>query len=120
MKINLIDVNGIHIAEIISDNIEINSTQDALDMMADCGYQGAGKIIISKKNINPDFFDLKTGIAGEILQKFSNYNVILAIVGDFSEYNSKSLKDFIYESNKTGRINFVSTVNEAINKLASG
>jgi len=56
---------------------------------------------------------LKTGLAGEILQKFSNYYVELAIVGDFSKYSSKNLQDFIYESNKVGRINFVSSVEEA-------
>jgi hypothetical protein len=38
-------------------------------------------------------------------------------VGDFSKYSGKSLKDFIYESNKTGRINFVKDVNQAIEAL---
>lgn len=31
----------------------------------------------------------------------------LIIVGDFSEYNSKSLNDFISESNKGKQINFI-------------
>ncbi len=65
-----------------------------------------------------DFFDLKSGIAGEILQKFSNYLVRLAIVGDFSKYANKSLKDFIFESNKGGQINFVDSQLEAINVLS--
>jgi hypothetical protein len=117
MEINLININEIHIAEIISDDIVIKSTQDALDLMADCRYQGAEKIIIREKNIIPEFFDLKTGIAGEILQKFTTYRVQLAIVGDYSKYTSKSLRDFIYESNKHGRISFVNTVEEAKEKL---
>jgi hypothetical protein len=117
MRIDLSDINGICIAEIISDKIEINNTQDALNIMANCGYKGAGTIIIHEQNVIPDFFDLKTGIAGEILQKFSNYNVRLAIVGDFSKYQSKSLRDFIYESNKTGRINFVNSVEQAKDAL---
>jgi len=61
---------------------------------------------------------LKTGVAGEILQKFSTYNMQLAIVGDFSVFSSKSLKDFIYESNRTGKIVFVATTDEAIEKLS--
>ena len=65
-----------------------------------------------------DFFDLKSGIAGEILQKFSNYRIRLAIVGDFSKYTNKSLKDFIYESNKGGQINFVDSQLDAINVLS--
>jgi len=112
-KIEIIGIKGIRIAEIISDKIEISNVQDALDLMVDCDYQGARKIILHERNIFPDFFDLKTGLAGEILQKFSNYYVELAIVGDFSKYSSKNLQDFIYESNKVGRINFVSSVQEA-------
>ncbi len=117
MKINLIEIKGNYIAEIISDTVVIKNSQNALDLMANCDYQGARKIIINEKNIIPDFFDLKTGIAGEILQKFVNYDVQLAIVGDFSKYSSKSLRGLIYESNKKGRINFVKSISEAKDKL---
>ena len=117
MKIEIHNVSGSAIAEVISNKFIINEVQDALDLMADCGYQGADKIILHEKNIIPDFFILKTGIAGEILQKFSNYRVQLAIVGDFSKYSGKSLRDFIFESNKSGRIFFVNSLEEAINKL---
>ena len=117
MRIDIIEIDGICIAELISDKIEISDVQDALNLMADCDYQGARNIIIKAKNITPDFFDLKTGIAGEILQKFSTYRVKLAVVGDFSEYKSKSLRDFIYESNNTGIISFVSSVDEAKEKI---
>jgi len=117
MKIEIHQLNEIKIAEIISDEIIIRETQDALDLMGECSYLGSGKIILSQKNIINDFFNLKTGIAGEILQKFSTYNVQLAIVGDFSKYTSKSLKDFIFESNKYGRINFVNSIDEAKEKL---
>ena len=117
MKIEIIKLKGVGIAEINSDRVEIRKVQDVLDLMADCDYQGARKIILHEKNIVANFFDLKTGFAGEILQKFSNYFVELAIVGDFSKYSSQSLQDFIYESNKIGRINFVSSVEEAIEAL---
>ena len=117
MHIQITEFRGTSIAEIVADSIVISHMQDALDLMANCGYQGARKIIIQEKNITPLFFDLKSGIAGEILQKFSNYHVSLAITGDFSKYTSKSLQDFIYESNKLGRINFVNTMQEAIEKL---
>jgi ABC-type branched-subunit amino acid transport system substrate-binding protein len=69
-------------------------------------------------NLPVEFFDLKTKLAGDILQKFSTYQGRLAIVGDFTKYESKSLRDFIYESNKARRINFVSTLEEAENALA--
>jgi hypothetical protein len=113
MEIEIIQVGEIIMAEIKAENVLIKDSQDALDLMADCGYKGSRKIIMYEKNIVQDFFDLKTGIAGEILQKFSTYNVQLAIIGDYSKYKSKSLKDFIFESNKVGRINFVNSLYEA-------
>ena len=117
MEIKISQYGDVKIAEILSDRVLIMETQDALDIMAESNYMGAWKLIIHEKNIISDFFDLKTGIAGDILQKFSTYGVQLAIVGDYSKYSSGSLRDFIFESNKFGRINFVSSVEEANVKL---
>ena len=117
MKIQIKQVNGVKISEVISDKVLISDSQDALDLMANCGYKESRKIIIKDYNLVSDFFDLKTGIAGEILQKFSNYDVKLAIIGDFSKYSGKSLRDFIFESNKHGRINFVNSTEEAYSRL---
>ena len=118
MNIEITNHNGVPIAELVADGVVINNVQDALDLLGNAGYAGADKLIIHAENLIPDFFDLKTSIAGEILQKFSNYNMPLAIVANYSQYTSKSLKDFIYESNKAGKVNFVSSVEEAIEKLA--
>lgn len=119
MEIKPHDIHNIKIAEIISDKIIINTAQDGLDLLGDIYYQGFDKVIIHEKNITPEFFDLKTKIAGDILQKFSNYRIGLAIVGDFEKYESKSIRDFIFESNKTKHINFAETLDEALKRLGS-
>lgn len=106
--------NDINIAEIISEELIIKSEQDGLDLLGDLYYQGFDKVILYEKNITPEFFDLKTGLAGEILQKFSNYRMSLTIVGNFEKYPSKSLKQFILESNKTQHINFVENLDDAL------
>lgn len=111
-------INTVKIAELISDRLIIQSAQDGLDLLGDVYYQGFDKVIIYEKDIIPDFFDLKTTIAGEILQKFSNYRIPLAIVGDFSKYKSKSIRDFILESNKTQHINFAESLSEALERLS--
>ncbi|UGU16001.1 DUF4180 domain-containing protein [Sinomicrobium kalidii] len=113
MQINITKTDGVSIAELISEQVEIRDAQDAVDIMMNSIYQGAENIIIQQKHLVPGFFELKTGIAGEILQKFSTYNAKLAIVGNFENIRGKSLGDFIYESNKTGRINFVGSLQEA-------
>ncbi len=120
MKIDTININDLKIAEVTSeDTIVINTTSDGLNLLGNLYYQGFDKIIIHEKNITPDFFDLKNGIAGEILQKFSNYRVRLVIVGDFSKYTGKSINDFMYESNKGRQINFMASQLEAIKVLSS-
>jgi hypothetical protein len=102
-----------------SDGLIITDAQSALDLMATVKYEtGCDCIAISKSAITEDFFVLSTGIAGEILQKFVNYRVKLAIIGDFSRYTSKPLKDFIYESNNGSHIFFVGSEEEAIAKLS--
>ena len=110
MKIENHNIDNAKATEIISDNIVINGIDDGLDLLGNLYYQGFDMIIIHEKNITPDFFDLKNGIAGEILQKFSNYRMRLAIVGDFTKYTNKSINDFIYESNKGRQVVFVGAV----------
>ena len=118
MNIITHNIGEIKIAEITSDEIILNSTQDGIDLLGNLYYQEFDKVIIHKQNITPDFFDLKNGIAGEILQKFSNYRVRVAIVGDFTNYTSKSLSDFIYESNKRNQVIFVSSTEEGLSRLS--
>lgn len=92
----------------------ILNAQDAVELIMNGNYAGTRKIIAYESNLLPEFFDLKSGLAGDILQKFSTYDGYIAIVGDYTKYKSKSLKDFIVESNRQGRINFVNKREEAI------
>ncbi len=119
MKINMIKENNTEIAVLDSSDILISDVQSALDLIATVGWEtGCSRIIINKSSISEDFFDLKTKLAGEVLQKFINYNVKIAIVGDFTVYTSKSLRDFIYESNKGKNIFFLPDERAAIEKLS--
>lgn len=105
------------VAVISSEEIVIQNLNDALDLMADVRYQDCDKMILRKEQITEDFFELKSGLAGEILQKYTNYQMRVAIVGEFAGYNSKSLNDFIYECNKGNKILFKNTEAEALAAL---
>lgn len=117
MNIEIQTINGIAKAVINAEGVIRANAQDALEIIANCNYQGAENIIVQEQHLDKTFFDLKTGVAGDILQKFSNYHSKLAIVGGFSQYESKSLHDYNSESNKAGRINFVRSIEEAKEKL---
>ena len=106
------------IAIVNSEEIVIKDVQSAIDFMMTVKYEtNCNKIALNKEAIVEDFFILSKGIAGEILQKFINYQVKFAIYGDFSKYTSKPLKDFMYESNHGKDIFFVENEEQAIEKL---
>ena len=118
MTIQTIENNNVLCAVIHSDKKVFTDVQSALDVLMTTKYEtGTKNIVIDKKLIIEDFFILSTGLAGEILQKYTNYGGRIAIYGDYSHYTSKPLKDFIYESNKGKSVFFVSTKEEAIEML---
>ena len=119
MEINVIKINNVKIANVKSDEILIYDVQSALDLMATVRYEtDCDRIIINKSVLSEKFFDLSTKLAGDVLQKYINYQIKIAIIGDFSTYESKSLKDFIYECNNGKDIFFLSNEEQAIEKLS--
>jgi hypothetical protein len=115
MNYTLHATGGRDIAEIISLDAPVRSPQDILDIIVNVPSRF---IILRKEMLDGSFFDLKTGLAGDILQKFSNYDKKLAVIGDFSGFTSTSLKDFIYESNKRNDVVFVDSVEAAVDRFS--
>jgi len=105
------------VAEVIKDSVTIASASDILDIIGDISYSGCSAVIIHSESFSKEFYDLRTGVAGDILQKFSNYRMRLSIAGDFSHLTSRSWHDFIRESNRGKTVSFVATVDEAISAL---
>jgi len=112
-------INGIEISELTSKGLAISSVEEGIDFLGNIYFQGIDKVILYQHQLFETFFDLSSGAAGEILQKFSNYRVRLALVGSFTAAASSSLRDFIKESNHYGHINFCENLEEALEKLSS-
>ncbi len=108
-----------NIAIVNSNEIIIKDVTSAVDFAIEIKRKtNCNKIALNKTAISEDFFVLSSGLAGEILQKFVNYDIKFAIYGDFSKYTSKPLKDFIYESNRGKDVFFVATADEAKEMLS--
>ena len=114
MRIETHRIGQAKVAEIQAEGLVLTSVEDGLSLLGDLYYQGFDKIILHEENIVPEFFDLKTKLAGEVLQKFVQYRMPLAVVGDFSKCTSKSLRDFIYECNQGRQVNFVQELSSAL------
>ncbi|MEL4105806.1 DUF4180 domain-containing protein [Oscillospiraceae bacterium WX1] len=114
-----VENNGVRVA-VCDFTTNIGTISDVLDLLATATYgSNACGLVLYKESLPEIFFDLKTGFAGDVLQKFSNYRMKLAIVGDFSQYTSQSLKDFIYECNKGRLVYFKRSLDDAMTALTA-
>jgi hypothetical protein len=118
MDVTINKDGSMNVAIINSSEILISDTDDALDLMVTIRNEyNCDTMIINKSAITERFFDLKTGIAGEILLKFSNYHFKVAIIGDFEIYTSNSMRGFIRESNKGNQFFFLPSEESALAKF---
>lgn len=112
-------VDGVLIGELVTSEEPLNSSQDILDLLGSFYPEHVDALILHEADLAPEFFQLRTKLAGEILQKLVNYRVKVAIVGEFQKYQSKALADFIYECNRGRQIFFVPTREDAVARLAA-
>ena len=91
--------------------ISIRCLSDISDALGAC--IGAGGLILTESDLAPEFFDLRSGLAGELFQKFINYKVRVAIVlRDPAAYGER-FSELAYEHSSHGIIRFVSSQDDA-------
>lgn len=103
-----------HVAELTDRYHVITHAQEFLEVLMNAP---ANQVIIHKENLTDSFFDLRSGVAGEMLQKVVNHRMQLAVVGDFSMLTSTSVRAFISESNRSGHVIFAASREEALRKF---
>jgi PadR family transcriptional regulator AphA len=91
----------------------IANEQDVLDLLTCCGDIDSNRILLEEQHLHPDFFDLKTGLAGAVFQKLANYYVRAAIVANLAAIASPRFQELIYECNKGGQVRFFDDVAQA-------
>lgn len=85
------------------------SARDASDIIGEAFSARPDFIVIGVGRLGAGFLDLKTGLLGEVLQKFVNYEMRVVILGDVSAAaaRSKPLRDFIGETNRGRQVWFM-------------
>ncbi|MGV9211497.1 DUF4180 domain-containing protein [Micromonospora sp. RB23] len=86
----------------------IATEQDALDLIG-AAFLGAQVVAVPASRLDDRFFSLGTRFAGDVMQKFVNYRLRLAVVGDISTQlaGSSALRALVHESNRGEHIWFV-------------
>jgi hypothetical protein len=97
----------------------ITSEGAILSVFEACHEQQTDNLIILESCFHADFFDLKTGLAGEIFHKLSIYKIRTAFVGKWAEIKNERFQELIYECNKGNQFHFAPTLTEAERWLAS-
>lgn len=90
------------------DGPAIDSPQRAIDLIGEAMFAGASVIALPASRLGAAFFQLRTGLAGEIAQKAVNYRLKLAVIGDISQHlaASSALRDWVREANRDREIWF--------------
>lgn len=119
MSARLYDLFGTRILELLPDGTVLQTSRDVTDLIGDAIGQQVALVLLPAARLDDGFFDLRTGFAGEFLQKFVNYGLRLAIVGDLS-YRvaaSTSLRDFVREANRGTQVWFVTDHDDLASRL---
>lgn len=107
------EVDGVCVAELTAREVVLCQPQDVLELVA----RGIDRLLLHEHQLAPEFFDLSTGFAGELMQKCGNYGLRVAVVGEGWRRRSDSFRRFVGESNRGGRFVFVPTADEGIAAL---
>ncbi len=78
----------------------LDSEQEALNLLAACIENNTNRLMFHAENLTGDFYRLRTGLAGDILQKFSNYHIRAAAVLTPELANQGRFREMVLEANK--------------------
>ena len=117
---SLLPLRGVTVWACASDGPKLDGERAATDIIGEAFGVDARVVAIPVERLGEGFLDLRTRIAGEVIQKFVNYGFQVAFVGDVSAAIARStaLRDFVRESNRGRHVWFVADFAELESKLA--
>src|SRR5215470_16823079 len=106
------EIDGPRLLELDGAGTRLISARDAIQLISAAAERPASLLVIPKTLRSEEFFDLRTGIAGQIIQKFAAYGLRACTVGDISRPvdASSALRDFGFESNRGNQVWFLEEI----------
>ncbi|GGV59970.1 hypothetical protein GCM10010294_08720 [Streptomyces griseoloalbus] len=104
------------------DGRKLSGGETALDLIGDAMGCHAEVVAVPVERVADEFFALRSGVAGDVVQKFVNYRLRLVIIGDIASHvaDSEALRDFVREANRGNQVWFVADHAELGERLARG
>lgn len=95
----LIQESGKNYVECLPGSI-LAGEQDALDLVGACGEYETDRLLLHAENLTPEFLQLRTGVAGGILLKFSNYRLKVALILRPEQVGQGKFQEWVLETNR--------------------
>ena len=113
------DINGVTVLECSPDGALVDGDRAAMDLIAEAMGHDAELVALPVERLPDEFFSLRSGLAGIVAQKFVNYRMRLAVVGDVTAHveRSTALRDFVRETNRGNQLWFVASRAELVERL---
>jgi PadR family transcriptional regulator AphA len=97
MQVKVLEREG----ECIVEGVDITDRLDEiLDLVAACFEHDSACLLIESRNLPPAFFDLRSGFAGELVQKLQNYHIRLAGVFPSEDAYDERFREFLLEARR--------------------
>jgi hypothetical protein len=114
-------IAGVPVVVCPTDGPAISSADDAVEIIGSTYGSGAEVIVIPKERLAPEFFQLRTRVAGEVVQKIQMYGFHLVVAGDVEAQlaASQALRDFVREANRGSQLWFVRDLVELEERLSA-
>lgn len=112
-------LHGVGVLRCAPDGPRLDGESAALDLIGDAMGRDAQVVAVPAERVAEEFFRLRSGVAGAVMQKFVNYRLRLVVVGDVSHHvaASTALRDFVHETNRGGHIWFLADLDALEEKL---
>jgi PadR family transcriptional regulator AphA len=99
--------------ELLSAAEPLRSENDALDLIALCWEHETNALMIHHAALSEDFFKLKTKLAGNMIQKFTNYSIKAAAIIPQMTIQKGRFKEMALETNKGNHFRLYESKEEA-------
>lgn len=113
MHFEVMEKDGQIYLKVASSEAPLQSEEDVLDLIGGCYEHNTSLIMLQAEALSDEFFELKTGLAGKVLQKFMNYQVKAALIIPNEQTIKGKFKELIAESKKGNRFRVFSNLKEA-------
>ena len=115
------DLSGVPVFVVPAAGPPLAGEQQVTDLVGEAAWGGATWLAIPVERLPAAFFDLRTGIAGMLVQKAANYRLGLVLLGDAGAHldASEPLRAFFAEGSRNANLLVEPDVDALARRIAS-